>query len=77
MSPLCNFNNSIEGSQINLTTMNELLHHSQSAVFTESDSNDVMHVETNGDADSDEEDVSAPVKRRRKMVLIDEEEDED
>ncbi|XP_074536589.1 protein timeless homolog [Halichoeres trimaculatus] len=43
----------------------------------ESDSSDAMHVEANGDAESEEEDVSAPVKRRRKMVLIDEEEDED
>ncbi|XP_051931350.1 protein timeless homolog [Hippocampus zosterae] len=37
----------------------------------------VMDTHTNGDADSDEEDVSAPVKRRRKMVLIDEDEEED
>ncbi|XP_059185367.1 protein timeless homolog isoform X1 [Centropristis striata] len=35
------------------------------------------NMEINGDADSDREDVSAPVKRRRKMVLIDEEDDED
>ncbi|XP_075967143.1 protein timeless homolog [Anarhichas minor] len=34
-------------------------------------------VETNGDSDSDGEDISAPVKRRRKLVLIDEEDDED
>jgi len=37
----------------------------------------VKDVDTNGDADSDREDISAPVKRRRKMVLIDEEEEED
>ncbi|XP_075880602.1 protein timeless homolog [Nelusetta ayraudi] len=35
------------------------------------------HLDGNNDADSDGEDVSAPVKRRRKMVLIDEDEDED
>ncbi|XP_077430507.1 protein timeless homolog isoform X2 [Vanacampus margaritifer] len=35
-----------------------------------------MDMVANGDADSDEEDISAPVKRRRKMVLIDED-DED
>lgn len=34
-------------------------------------------LDTNGDANSDREDVSAPVKRRRKMVLTDEEEDEE
>ncbi|XP_053172566.1 protein timeless homolog [Scomber japonicus] len=36
-----------------------------------------MDLDKNDDADSDKEDISAPVKRRRKMVLIDEEEDED
>lgn len=36
-----------------------------------------MDVETNNGADSDREDFSAPVKRRRKMVLIDDEDDED
>ncbi|KAM4588760.1 protein timeless homolog isoform 1-T2 [Odontesthes bonariensis] len=41
------------------------------------DSSPVKDVDTNGDADSDGEDISAPVKRRRKMVLIDEEEEED
>ncbi|KAF7659770.1 hypothetical protein LDENG_00293260 [Lucifuga dentata] len=41
------------------------------------DSTISMNVDKNGDADSDGEDISAPVKRRRKMVLIDEEEDED
>lgn len=46
-------------------------------VFTEEDSAPAVDMETNGDADSDTEDISAPVKRRRKMVLIDEEEDED
>lgn len=46
-------------------------------VFTEDDSTTALHMDTNGDADSDTEDISAPVKRRRKMVLIDEEEDED
>lgn len=35
-----------------------------------------MEANTNSDADSDREDISAPVKRRRKMVLIDDEEDE-
>ncbi|XP_038553414.1 protein timeless homolog [Micropterus salmoides] len=43
----------------------------------EDDSTTALHMDTNGDADSDTEDISAPVKRRRKMVLIDEEEDED
>lgn len=32
-------------------------------------------LDANDDADSDGGDVSAPVKRRRKMVLIDEDED--
>uniref|UniRef100_A0A3Q3FM10 Timeless circadian clock n=1 Tax=Labrus bergylta TaxID=56723 RepID=A0A3Q3FM10_9LABR len=41
------------------------------------DSSDAMDTETNGAAESDGEDVSVPVKRRRKMVLIDDEEDED
>lgn len=41
------------------------------------DSTSAGDVHANGDADSDREDISAPVKRRRKMVLIDEEEDED
>ncbi|XP_061641698.1 protein timeless homolog [Phyllopteryx taeniolatus] len=36
-----------------------------------------LEMGTNGEADSEEENISAPVKRRRKMVLIDEEEDED
>lgn len=36
-----------------------------------------MDVDTNKDADSDTEDFSAPVKRRRKMAVIDDEEDED
>ncbi|KAM7006226.1 protein timeless homolog [Tautogolabrus adspersus] len=43
----------------------------------EDDSSNAMDTETNGAAESDGEDVSVPVKRRRKMVLIDEEEDED
>ncbi len=47
------------------------------AVFTEDDSTTAVDLDTNGDADSDREDISAPVKRRRKMALIDEEEDED
>lgn len=34
-------------------------------------------MDPSGDTDSDREDISALVKRRRKMVLIDEEEDED
>lgn len=42
----------------------------------EDDSSSAMNVETNGDVDSDKEDISAPVKRRRKMVLIDEEDDD-
>ncbi|XP_031707540.1 protein timeless homolog [Anarrhichthys ocellatus] len=41
------------------------------------DSAMAVDVETNGDSDSDGEDISAPVKRRRKLVLIDEEDDED
>lgn len=40
----------------------------------EDDSTAAMATDTNGDADSDREDISAPVKRRR-MVLSDEEED--
>ncbi|XP_044073167.1 protein timeless homolog isoform X2 [Siniperca chuatsi] len=43
----------------------------------EDNSTTAMDMDTNDDADSDREDISAPVKRRRKMVLIDEEEDED
>ncbi|XP_076012500.1 protein timeless homolog [Genypterus blacodes] len=43
----------------------------------EDDSTAVMDVDKNDDADSDGEDISVPVKRRRKMVLIDEEDDED
>ncbi|XP_007540794.1 protein timeless homolog isoform X1 [Poecilia formosa] len=43
----------------------------------ENDSSKVMDVDTNKDADSDTEDFSAPVKRRRKMAVIDDEEDED
>lgn len=50
---------------------------SHSAVFTEDKSTAAMDLDKNDDADSDKEDISAPVKRRRKMVLIDEEEDED
>ncbi|CAG5982174.1 unnamed protein product, partial [Menidia menidia] len=44
---------------------------------TDDDSSPVEDMNTNGDADSDREEISAPVKRRRKMVLIDEEEEED
>ncbi|XP_041639301.1 protein timeless homolog [Cheilinus undulatus] len=44
---------------------------------SEDDSTHAMETENNSDAESDREDISAPVKRRRKMVLIDEEEDED
>uniref|UniRef100_A0A7N6AA24 Timeless circadian clock n=1 Tax=Anabas testudineus TaxID=64144 RepID=A0A7N6AA24_ANATE len=51
-------------------------HCSHNAVFTEDDSTIAMEANTNSDADSDREDISAPVKRRRKMVLIDDEEDE-
>ncbi|XP_032405525.1 protein timeless homolog [Xiphophorus hellerii] len=43
----------------------------------ENDSSKAMDVDTNKDADSDTEDFSAPVKRRRKMAVIDDEEDED
>lgn len=58
--------------------MTESLHIcSHTAVFTEDDSTIAMDVNTNTDVDSDREDISAPVKRRRKMFLIDEEEDED
>lgn len=46
-------------------------------VFTEEDSSTAVDMDTKDDADSDRDDLSAPVKRRRKMVLIDEEEDED
>lgn len=46
-------------------------------LIIEDDSTAAMDMDTNGDAESDREDTSAPVKRRRKMVLIDEEEDED
>nr|XP_015815187.2 protein timeless homolog [Nothobranchius furzeri]XP_015815188.2 protein timeless homolog [Nothobranchius furzeri] len=41
----------------------------------ENDSSGVMDIDRNGDADLDQ-DISAPVKRRRKMVLIDEEEED-
>lgn len=44
---------------------------------TEDDSSTAKNIDRNGDADSDEEDISAPLKRRRKMALIDEEEEED
>uniref|UniRef100_A0A8D3DH14 Timeless circadian clock n=1 Tax=Scophthalmus maximus TaxID=52904 RepID=A0A8D3DH14_SCOMX len=37
----------------------------------------ITEMDAHSDADSDRVDISAPVKRRRKMVLIDEEEDED
>ncbi|XP_034389135.1 protein timeless homolog [Cyclopterus lumpus] len=43
----------------------------------EDDSAMVIDMETNDDTDSDREDISAPVKRRRKFALIDEEDDED
>ncbi|XP_065810972.1 protein timeless homolog isoform X2 [Labrus bergylta] len=49
----------------------------RSRVLDDDDSSDAMDTETNGAAESDGEDVSVPVKRRRKMVLIDDEEDED
>lgn len=58
--------------------MTELQHlGSHITVFTEDDSTAAMDMQTSVDADSDREDISAPVKRRRKMVLIDEEDDED
>lgn len=44
------------------------------AVLADKDSTTVAAMDTNGDEDSDKEDLSAPVKRRR-VVLIDEEED--
>lgn len=44
-------------------------------MFTENDSSTAMDLEAKGDKNSDEDDVSAPVKRRRKMALIDEDED--
>ncbi|XP_061731449.1 protein timeless homolog isoform X1 [Nerophis ophidion] len=53
----------------------------RSRVMDEEDEDDcsalVINLETHSDADSDQEDISAPVKRRRKMVLIDEEDDDD
>lgn len=55
----------------------ELQYISHITVFTEMDSTVAGDMDTNGYADSDREDISAPVKRRRKMVLIDEEDDED
>lgn len=45
-------------------------------VFTDKNPSTLGDPDTNGDADSDGEDISAPVKRRRKMLLIDED-DED
>lgn len=54
----------------------ELHHLTRAAVFAEDDSTAAMAADINGDADSDGEDISAPVKRRR-TVLIDEEEEED
>ncbi|XP_029007427.1 protein timeless homolog [Betta splendens] len=54
---------------------------SRSSLLDDEDSEDdsalVIDVNANSDADSDGEDIAAPVKRRRKMVLIDEEGDED
>lgn len=46
------------------------------AVFADKDSATAAAMDTNGDEDSDKEDISAPVKRRR-VVLIEEEEEED
>ena len=45
-------------------------------VFTEKDSTAAEDVDTKSAADSDGEDIAAPVKRRRKILLIDED-DED
>lgn len=47
------------------------------AVFTEDDSTLAMDMNSNSDADSERDDIGAPVKRRRKMVVIDEDGDED
>lgn len=49
---------------------------SRVTVFTDKNLSTLGDPDTNGDADSDGEDISAPVKRRRKMLLIDED-DED
>lgn len=56
--------------------MTVLQHLTHTVVFTE-DHSTAMDLHKNDEADSDKEDISAPVKRRRKMVLIDDEEDED
>lgn len=45
-------------------------------LFTEKDQVSAEKMETNGTADSDGEDISVPLKRRRKIHLIDED-DED
>lgn len=53
-----------------------ILNLTNTGFFTENDATCAMEVDTNADADSDQEDVTAPVKRRRKMVLIVEEEED-
>lgn len=67
------------GTSIRALTAEVFNHESltHNAVFTGDKSTATMDLDIKGDADSDKEDISAPVKRRRKMVLIDEEEDED
>lgn len=50
--------------------------HSHNTVFTGEDQITPEKTELNGNADSDGEDISAPLKRRRKILLIDED-DED
>lgn len=45
-------------------------------LFTEKDQVSAEEMETNGIADSDGEDIAVPLKRRRKILLIDED-DED
>ncbi|XP_061840732.1 protein timeless homolog [Nerophis lumbriciformis] len=53
----------------------------RSRVMDDEDEDDcsalVINLDTHSDADSDQEDISAPVKRRRKMVFIDGEDDDD
>lgn len=50
--------------------------HSRNTVFTGAEQMTAEETETNGDADSDGEDIAAPLKRRRKILLIDEDDDD-
>ncbi|KAM9361460.1 protein timeless homolog [Symphorus nematophorus] len=75
-TPIEDTDSTIERSQEKTSTKR-----SRSRVLDDDEDNEdstaAVDMETNSDADSEKEDMSAPVKRRRKMVLIDEEEEED